>query len=146
MTCLPLNWSLDLSSPNENLAHPPVQADTDSEPGSAAQATIVTVERKTSIVSRPRLVTNPSLDTSTSAVFRGRGLDAPSVRDMETPVLRQLPPISTLLVSPPPATYTRGATTSPRTPLTKRIVGLPSRPNPLADRRIEDVLDKPAPM
>ncbi|KAF8271414.1 hypothetical protein EI94DRAFT_1720542, partial [Lactarius quietus] len=86
----------DLSSPDENLPHTPTQpwmSDTDSEPGSAVQATIVTVERKTS-----------------------------------------------LMVSPPPAIYTWGATTS-RTPSTKRVVGLPSRPNPSANRRIGDVVD-----
>lgn len=141
--------SLDLSSPNEKPAHRPAQrrvSDTDSEHGSAVQATIVTVERKTSVVSRPRLVTSPSLavDLSTSAISRGRGPDGPSVRDMETPVQRQFPPISAL-VSPPPAIYTRGASTSPQTPLTKRIVGLPSRPSPLADRSITGILNKPVP-
>lgn len=143
----PQSVSLDLSSPNANNLDQRRVSDTDSEHGSAVQATIVTVERKTSIVSRPRLVTSPSLaiDLSTSAVSRGRGPDGPSVRDMEIPVKRQFPPISALLVSPPPAIYNRGVATSPRMPLTKRIVGLPSRPSPLADRSIADALDKPVP-
>ena len=68
--------SIDLSSPDEILPHTPAQpwvSDSDSETGSAVQATIETVERKTSVLSRPRLVERPSLaiDTSTSAISRG---------------------------------------------------------------------------
>ena len=143
--------SIDLSSPDEILSHTPTQpwvSDTDSEPGSPVQATIETVERKTSVLSRPRLVERPSLavDTSTSAISRGRGLDNPSVRNMNTSALRQYSPNSTLVVTPPPAIYTREATTPPWTPSTKRVVGLPSRPSPSANWRTGDVLGKRVPM
>ncbi len=148
--------SIDLSSPDENLTHTSAQpwaSDTESEVGSAFQATIVTVERKTSSVSRPRLVRGPSLaiDTSTSAISRGRGLDSPSVRGAATDTLapEQSSPVSTLGVSPPPAIYTRGAATRPSPTSTKRVVGLPRRPKlnigPSSDRQIENVLDTPVP-
>ena len=139
--------SIDLSSPDDSLTHSPAPrwiSDTDSEAGSVVQATIETVERNTSIISRPRLVRNSSLaiNTSTSAISRSRGLDSPSVRDVNTPTLKQIPPISAVMVSPPPAIYTPGDTTPPRTPSTKRVVG-PSR---LADPRNWDVLGKPVPL
>ncbi|KAH8988890.1 hypothetical protein EDB92DRAFT_1947797 [Lactarius akahatsu] len=142
----------DLSSPDETLAQNPAQpwiSDTESEPGSAVQATIVTVERKTSSVSRPRLVRGPSLATDTSIPSISRRLGSPSVRGAvtETSAPEQFPPVSTLRVSPPPAIYTRGVRPSPTS--TKRVVGLPPRPklsiSPPADRQIEDVLDTPVP-
>jgi hypothetical protein len=140
--------SIDLSSPDDTLTDSPARrwvSDTDSETGSIVQATIQTVERKSSVISRPRLVRNSSLaiNTSTSAISRSSGLGSPSDRDVNTPALRQIPPISALVVSPPPAIYTRGDTTPPPwTPSTKRVVG-PSR---LADPRNWDVLGKPAPL
>ncbi|KAH9022944.1 hypothetical protein EDB85DRAFT_1992814 [Lactarius pseudohatsudake] len=142
----------DLSSPDETLTQNPSQpwiSDTESEPGSAVQATIVTVERKTSSVSRPRLVRGPSLATDTSIPSISRRLGSPSARGAvtETPAPEQFPRVSTLSVSPPPAIYTRGVRPSPTS--TKRVVGLPPRPklniSPPADRQIEDVLDTPVP-
>ncbi|KAI9460897.1 hypothetical protein BJY52DRAFT_1168133 [Lactarius psammicola] len=147
----------DLSSPDENLTQNPAQpwlSDTESEAESAVRATIMTIERKTSSVSRPRLVRSPSLalalDTFTSAISRGRGPSSPPLRGdaTDTPVPEQHSPVSTLRVSPPPAIYTRGAATWP-SPTTKRAVGLPPRPKlntgPSADRQIGDVLDTPVP-
>ncbi|KAI9445220.1 hypothetical protein H4582DRAFT_1914059 [Lactarius indigo] len=142
----------DLSSPDGTLSQNPAQpwiSDTESEPGSAVQATIVTVERKTSSVSRPRLVRGPSLAIDTSVSSIPRRLGGPSVRGAatETPAPEQFSPVSTLRVSPPPAIYTRGVRPLPTS--TKRIVGLPPRPklniNPPADQQIEDVLDTPVP-
>jgi hypothetical protein len=145
--------SIDLSSPEGSLVQTQAQpwiSDTESDPGSATQATIVTVERTTSNVSRPRLVRSPSLAmrTSTSAVSRGGGLDRPSVREAatDTPPPEQF---STLTVPPSQAIYSPGAATRPLNlnSSTKRVVGLPARPNmyisPSADRQIGDVVATP---
>lgn len=139
----------DLTSPDESSTRPWV-SDTDSESGSAIQATIVTVERKTSSVSRPRLVRRSLVtDTPTSAISRIGGLDNPSVRGAATDAPTPNSPISALGVPPPPAIYTRGGATRPLAIPTKRVVGLPSRPKPdtsfSADRQNEGVLDTPVP-
>ena len=145
--------SIDLSSPEGSLIQTQAQpwiSDTESDPGSAIQATIVTVERTTSNVSRPRLVRSPSLAmrTSTSAISRGGGLDRPSVREAatDTPPSKQF---STLTVPPLQAKYTPGGETqlSDLNSSTKRVVGLPTRPKMTislsADRLIGDVVATP---
>ena len=147
-------FSIDLSSPEGSLTQTQAQpwvSDVESDPGSAIQATIVTVERATSNVSRPRLVRSPSLAMGTSiSVVSNGGLDRTPVRNAatDTPSLRQFSSSSTLKASPPQSILAQGAATQPlnlKTPI-KRVVGLPSNPRPpSADQRGGDVVATPVP-
>lgn len=143
--------SVDLSSPEGSLIQTQAQpwpSDSESDPGSAIQATIVTVERTTSSVSRPRLMRGSSLiDPSTSAISRGGELDRPSVREAaaDTPLPEQFSPSSTLTVLPSRAAFNPGAALQPLnlSGSPKRAVGLPSGPkmgfSPSANRQMGDV-------
>lgn len=143
--------SIDLSSPDESTGETPNPSDTESEPGSVVQATIVTLERKTSGVVRPLFVKNPSLpiDVPTSAIS---GFNDASARDagVDPSTPKQLSPGSTFRVSPPPAIYTLEAWTRQLTTPTKHAIGLPSRPklniSPSIDHQHGDVPDTPRPV
>ena len=113
--------------------------DTDSEPGSADLATIVTVERKASS-GRPRLVEKTFLvsedPVSTSRFIPARSRD-PSARRLDSPTGQ--PTTSDLRTQTPPLVFPRAPSARPSTP-TGRVMGLPSRPkldvNPLGNQRM----------
>lgn len=121
-----------LTSPEQ---HPTTQVamylrdfDTDSEPGSADLATIVTVERKASR-SRPQFVEKtflvPEDPVSTSRSIPARSQDPPARRPVDIPARQS--PTSDLRTQTPPLVFPRAPLARPSTPA-GRLMGLPSRP------------------
>ena len=121
-----------LTSPEQ---HPTTQVamylrdfDTDSEPGSADLATIVTVERKASR-SRPQFVEKtflvPEDPVSTSRSIPARSHDPPARRLVDIPARQS--PTSDLRTQTPPLVFPRAPLARPSTPA-GRLMGLPSRP------------------
>jgi hypothetical protein len=115
-------------------------SDTDSGPGSADLATIITVERKASS-SRPQLIEKTFLvsedPVSTGRSTPTRSLDPFARRPAD--IAGGQPPTSDLMTPTPPLVNPRAPSARPSTPA-GRVMGLPSRPkldvNPVGNQQM----------